>query len=279
MPYAVSIKIKKMDIMGYFAAVFIGISLGLIGGGGSILTVPVLVYLFGMDEFSAVIYSLFIVGATSVAGSLAYFLKGWVDIKTAIFFGIPSVVAVFFTRMIILPAIPTNLFCIGNFIVTKPILLMLIFAILMMIAAYSMIRKRKPLEPPCSETSKMYYVPVLAEGLFTGTLTGLIGAGGGFLIIPVLVNILRIPVKTAIGTSLFIISISSLMGFLISASDHLIHWPFLLGITSIAIMGILIGNFISTKIDGKKLKPAFGWFVLIMGIYIIIKETGCIALV
>jgi uncharacterized membrane protein YfcA len=265
--------------MGYFAAVFIGISLGLIGGGGSILTVPVLVYLFGMDECSAVIYSLFIVGTTSVAGSLAYFRKGYVDIKTAIFFGIPSVVAVFFTRMIILPAIPSELFCLGNFTVTKPILLMLIFAILMMIASYSMIRKKKPLENPHLKTSKIHYFPILAEGLFTGTLTGLIGAGGGFLIIPVLVNLLKMPVKTAIGTSLIIISISSLMGFVVSASDHLIQWPFLFGITSIAIMGILIGNYISTKIDGKRLKPAFGWFVLVMGIYIIIKETGCIALV
>lgn len=265
--------------MGYFAAVFIGITLGLIGGGGSILTVPVLVYLFGMDEFSAVIYSLFIVGTTSVAGSLAYFLKGWVDVKTAVFFGIPSVAAVFLTRLIILPAIPTELVSLGNFTVTKPVLLMLIFAILMMIAACSMIRKRKPVDEQCAKTGKTYYLPILAEGLFTGTLTGLIGAGGGFLIIPVLVNILKLPVKTAVGTSLIIISLSSLVGFVISASEHLIQWPFLLGITSIAIMGILIGNYASTKIDGKKLKPAFGWFVLIMGIYIIMKETGFISFV
>lgn len=268
-----------MDITGYFAAVFIGISLGLIGGGGSILTVPVLVYLFGMDECSAIVYSLFIVGTTSVAGSLAYFLKGWVDIKTAIFFGIPSVIAVFVTRMVILPAIPLELFRLGKLTVTKPVLLMLIFAILMLIAACSMIRKKKPLDNQNAKTSKMYYLPIFAEGLFTGALTGLIGAGGGFLIIPVLVNILKIPVKTAVGTSLIIISISSLMGFVISTTDHLIHWPFLLGITSIAIAGILMGNYISSKVDGKKLKPAFGWFVLIMGIYIIMKETGFIAMV
>lgn len=268
-----------MEIMGYFAAVFIGISLGLIGGGGSILTVPVLVYLFGMDEFSAVIYSLFIVGMTSVAGSLAYFVKGCVDIRTAVFFGIPSVIAVFLARMIILPAIPARLFNVGGLTITKPVLLMLIFAILMMIASYSMIRKKVYAGGECPATHKMHYFPVLAEGFFTGTLTGLIGAGGGFLIIPVLVNILKMPVKTAIGTSLIIISISSLMGFAISAPERIIHWSFLLGITLIAIIGILIGNIISAKIDGKKLKPAFGWFVLLMGIYIIIKETRCMALV
>ena len=268
-----------MDVAGYFVAVLIGMSLGLIGGGGSILTVPVLVYLFSLDEVVAITYSLFIVGTTSIAGSVAYFRKGWVDMRTAIIFGIPSVIAVFLTRRFILPAIPQELLRFQDFTVTKPILLMLLFAILMVLASYSMIKKDTRLKDTYVRKSTVYYFLILAEGLFTGALTGLIGAGGGFLIIPVLVNILNIPIKTAIGTSLMIISTSSLMGFVFSISQHTIHWPFLLGITSIAIIGILIGNFISTKIDGKKLKPAFGWFVLIMGIYIIIRETVLMAVV
>ncbi len=265
-----------MDIVGYFAALLIGTSLGLIGGGGSILTVPVLVYLFGMDEILAIAYSLFIVGTTSIAGSVAYLKKGWIDIKTAILFGIPSVIAVFFTRIYILPVIPEEVFQLSNFTITKPVLLMLLFAILMIIASYSMIKKEKPVKEEQSNKKHAYYFLIPAEGLFTGTLTGLIGAGGGFLIIPVLVNLLKLPIKTAIGTSLLIISISSLTGFLLSISQHAIQWPFLLKITSIAIIGILIGNYISTKIEGKKLKPAFGWFILVMGIYILIKETGFI---
>ena len=266
-----------MDVAGYFVAILIGMSLGLIGGGGSILTVPVLVYLFSLDETLAITYSLFIVGTTSVAGSIAYFRKGWVDIRTAIIFGIPSMIAVFLTRIFILPSIPHELFTFGNFTVTKPILLMLLFAILMVLASYSMIKKEKPSKDSYVRKPMVYYFFILAEGLFTGTLTGLIGAGGGFLIIPVLVNLLNIPIKTAIGTSLVIVSVSSLMGFVFSIPQHTIQWPFLLVITLIAIIGILIGNFISTKIDGKKLKPTFGWFVLIMGIYIIIRETGIVA--
>jgi len=171
-----------MEIAGYFAAVLIGISLGLIGGGGSILTLPVLVYLFNVNEVLAIVYSLFIVGTTSFAGSLAYFKKGWVDIKVVVIFGIPSVIAVFFTRMFLLPAIPLELFKLGAFTVTKPVLLMLIFALLMIAASYSMIRKEKKLKNETKENQNSYQMLLLAEGLFTGTLTGLIGAGVVFLL-------------------------------------------------------------------------------------------------
>ncbi len=104
-------------------------------------------------------------------------------------------------------------------------------------------------------------------------ITGLIGAGGGFLIIPALVNLLRLPMKTAIGTSLLIISVNSLTGFLFSLSYIPIRWGLVLSIAAIAIAGILAGSYLATKIDGKKLKPTFGWFVLAMGIYIILRET------
>lgn len=261
-----------MIIAGYLASILIGISLGLIGGGGSILTVPVLVYLFGLDVTLATTYSLFVVGATSVVGSVSYFRKELIDIKTAFFFGIPSVVAVLLTRAYIVPAIPQEIFTLGNFTLTRSILLMVLFAILMMLASFSMIRKSEDNNSTVAEKSTPVLV-VLLQGIMTGMVTGLIGAGGGFLIIPALVNMLKLPMKTAIGTSLFIIAVNSLAGFLFSLNNQPVQWLFILTIAGISIAGILIGSFLSTKIIGKKLKPAFGWFVLAMGIYILVKET------
>lgn len=260
-----------MHIAGYLASVLIGISLGLIGGGGSILTVPVLVYLFEVDAVLATTYSLFIVGTTSIAGSISYFRKGLVNLKTGFLFGVPSIAAVLLTRAYIVPAIPQEIFRLGGFTLTRGILLMVLFAILMILASFSMIKKNKDdAHIPQKNTPVLV---VLLQGVGVGVVTGLIGAGGGFLIIPVLVNMLKEPIKTAIGTSLFIIAINSLTGFFFSLNNQYIEWTFLLTIAMIAIAGILIGSFLSTKIDGKKLKPAFGWFVLVMGIYILIKET------
>ncbi|AQX06775.1 sulfite exporter TauE/SafE family protein [Elizabethkingia meningoseptica] len=258
-----------MEVAGYIASVLIGISLGLIGGGGSILTVPVLVYLFSLNTIQATTYSLFIVGATSVAGAVSYFRKGWVDFKTVITFGFPSVAAVFISRNFLLPAIPQELIRTGNITITKDTFLMLLFAILMVVASYKMIRQNKQAD---LKDNKSGYLMVVLQGILIGTLTGLIGAGGGFLIIPALVGMLGMPMKSAIGTSLAIIAINSLSGFLFSLSHTSIHWLFLLGITFMAVVGIFIGSYISRRIDGKKLKPAFGWFILIMGFYILAKE-------
>lgn len=262
-----------MDIAGYVASIFIGISLGLIGGGGSILTVPVLVYLFKIDAFTATTYSLFIVGATSVAGSFSYFKKQLINIKTAIIFGIPSIISVFITRLFILPIIPNIVFKTNGFILNKHDFLLIFFAILMIIASYSMIKKTNNENEESITNTSINYSTTILIGLVVGFFTGLVGAGGGFLIIPALVNLLKLSIKKAIGTSLFIISINSLAGFIFSLNHTFVNWKFLILIAFIAIIGILIGSFLSTKIDGKKLKPAFGWFVLVMGIYIILKET------
>lgn len=261
-----------MEIAGYIASIFIGIALGLIGGGGSILTVPVLVYLFNIDAVLATAYSLFIVGTTSTIGSFSYFKKGLVNIKMAVVFGIPSIISVFLTRTFIVPVIPEEILAIGDFLLTKSILLMLLFAILMIFTSYSMIKKDGEESGEVSGKQTFNYLQVVLQGLFIGLITGLIGAGGGFLIIPALVNLLKLPIKIAIGTSLVIISVNSVMGFLFSISQTYIQWGFLLSIAAIAIIGILVGSYLSTKIEGKKLKPAFGLFVLAMGIYIIIKE-------
>lgn len=262
-----------MEILGYIASTFIGISLGLIGGGGSILTVPVLVYLFKTDTVLATAYSLFIVGTTSAVGSISYFKKGLVNIKTAVIFGIPSIIGVFLTRAYIVPLIPEEIFSIGTFVVSKSILLMLLFAILMIFASLSMIKKEKSSTQDISQKQVFNYPVIILEGSMVGVLTGLVGAGGGFLIIPALVILSKLPMKEAVGTSLVIIAAKSLIGFLGENSDSIIDYLLIGKITLFAIAGIFIGMAISKKIDGSKLKPAFGWFTLVMGIYILLKET------
>lgn len=261
-----------MEYIGYFASILIGVALGLIGGGGSILTVPVLVYLFAVEPVIATAYSLFIVGLTSAVGSVGYFKKGLVNIKTAIVFGIPSIIAVFTTRALIVPAIPKEIFSIGNFILTKDLFLMLLFAVIMIIASYSMIKKDKKLATDEPQEQKFNYPLILIEGALVGIITGLVGAGGGFLIIPALVILSKLPMKEAVGTSLVIIAAKSLIGFFGEGGENVIDWQFLFTISAFAITGIFIGTALSKKIDGNKLKPAFGWFVLVMGIYIITKE-------
>ncbi len=263
-----------MDIIAYLACIFIGITLGLIGGGGSTLTIPVLVYLFSIDAVLATGYSLFIVGATSLIGAYSYLKKQLVNLKAAIVFGIPSIIAVFFTRTTIIPAIPDLIFEFGSFTLSKSLLLMLIFSILMIFASVSMIKPKKLSDKEEIEQKLEFNYPLIViEGLIVGVLTGLVGAGGGFLIIPALVLFSKLPMKEAIGTSLLIIAAKSLIGFIGESMEVVIDWKFLLIVTSFAIVGIIIGIALSKKIDGSKLKSAFGWFVLTMGVYIILAET------
>lgn len=263
-----------IEIAGYISAVIIGISLGLIGGGGSILTVPVLVYLLGTSPIMATAYSLFIVGGSSLIGVIDYARKKLVDYKTALAFGLPSLVAVFLTRKFLVPAIPNELFSLGAFTMTKGMFLMVLFALLMLFASIGMIKKKKNKvdhKPKTLEPWQTLLI-VLTEGFIVGTLTGLVGAGGGFLIIPALVLFAGLEMKKAIGTSLLIIAVKSLVGFLGDVSNYAIDWNFLLLFTALAVVGIFIGSFLSTKIDGQKLKVGFGWFVLVMGAFILLKE-------
>jgi uncharacterized protein len=263
-----------MTYLGYFSSVLIGVSLGLIGGGGSILTVPVLVYLFSVDAVAATAYSLFIVGFTSAVGSISYFRNGLVNVKTAVVFGIPSIISVFLTRAYVVPAIPKEVFTVGHFVVTKSILMLLLFAILMIAASYSMIKKNRVTVENETVLPQVFNYPlIILEGAVVGLLTGLVGAGGGFLIIPALVLLSKLPMKEAIGTSLVIIAAKSLIGFFGESSETLINWPLIGTVTALAVTGIFIGTALSKRIDGAKLKPAFGWFVLVMGVYIIVKET------
>jgi uncharacterized membrane protein YfcA len=263
-----------VEIAGYIASVLIGISLGLIGGGGSILTVPVLVYLFAVEPVLATGYSLFIVGATALVGGIQNIVKKRVSLKTAVVFAIPSFIAVFLTRRYLVPTIPEELFLIGDFVITRDLAIMVFFALIMIAAAITMIRDKKKTRTGELAEPVFNFPMIVVEGLVVGVITGVVGAGGGFLIIPALVLFARLPMKVAVGTSLLIISAKSLLGFLGDVgANQAIDWTFLLAITAIAIIGIFIGTWLSHKIDGKKLKAGFGWFVLIMAVYIIIKET------
>ena len=265
---------ELIEIFGYIASILIGISLGLIGGGGSILTVPVLVYLFHVEPMMATAYSLFIVGASSLVGAFPKYRQGMISMKTAIVFGIPSIAAVFATRKFIVPAIPKEVFFIGDLVVTKALLMMILFAVLMVAASVSMIRDKKNATSDQPTKQVFNYPMILLEGTVVGVLTGLVGAGGGFLIIPALVMLSKLPMKMAVGTSLLIIAAKSLIGFTgdVMMAGATMDWTLLGMVTALAIVGIFIGNYLSKSIDGNKLKKGFGWFVLVMGIYIIINE-------
>lgn len=262
-----------MEIIGYILAALVGISLGLIGSGGSILTVPILVYVMGVNPVLATAYSLFIVGSTALVGGIQSAINKRVDFKTVLIFGIPSIAAVYATRMWLVPMIPKEIMTIGSFTVTKPIALMLLFAIVMILASVSMIRNGKKSTAEENAPMTYNYPLILLEGTLVGVLTGLVGAGGGFLIIPALVLLARMPMKLAVGTSLFIIAAKSLIGFIGDLQgSEIIDWKLLGMFTLFAVAGIFAGIALSKKIHGDKLKKAFGWFVLVMGIYIIIKE-------
>ncbi len=263
------------EILGYIAALIIGLSLGLIGGGGSILTVPALVYLMGISPVMATAYSLFIVGITSLAGSWSFYKRGLVHLQTAFIFGLPSVIMVFVTRIYVVPALPEKIMTIGDLVITKDVFLMVIFALLMVFASYSMIRsgrKSNLSDDKPKDKMKLNYAGILIEGTVVGLLTGLVGAGGGFLIIPALVLFSRLNMKMAVGTSLVIIAAKSLIGFLGDVANYEMDWSFLAGFTAISIFGILLGSVLSKKVPGEKLKKAFGWFVLAMGVFILLEE-------
>ncbi len=259
-------------IIGFAAAILIGISLGLIGGGGSILTVPVLVYILGVNPVLATAYSLFVVGSTSLVGAATYMRKGLVNYKTALVFAVPSFIAVFLTRKFLVPALPDPLFTVGEAIITKNIGIMVFFALIMLAASYSMITTKKCVDCDEDEPVAFNFPMIALEGSVVGVITGIVGAGGGFLIIPALVLLAKLPMKMAVGTSLLIIAAKSLIGFLGDLTTQTIDWQLLLIFTALSIVGIFIGSALSKKINEEILKTGFGWFVLAMGIYIITKE-------
>ena len=259
-----------MEIIGYLASILIGISLGLIGSGGSILTVPLLVYFFHVSPLLATTYSLAIVGLSSIAGVISRLKQKLVDFKTILVFGLPSIVGVFLARKFILPAIPEQMNWGANLVLTKGHFIMLFFATLMLIAALSMILGKNKKEE--EGILPVYGFSLMLVGLAEGLLTGIVGAGGGFLIIPALVILAKLPMKKAIATSLVIISIKSLVGFTGDLLHTSVDWSFLSKIILLATLGIITGNYLNKKMEGAKLKKGFGFFVLAMAIIILIEQ-------
>jgi len=260
-----------MDIIVYILAILVGLSLGLIGGGGSILTVPILVYIADIDPIAATSYSLFIVGISAFFGATSKIKKNEVDLKKGIYFGIPSILSIFLTRKFILDLIPDILIEFNNFTLTKPLFILIFFAFLMLFAGFNMLKNKKDIVAD-SSSNNIFVLVIL--GFVVGFIVGLVGAGGGFLIIPALVSMLKMKMKDAIGTSLMIIALNSFFGILGDLLNGVIlDYTFLVSFSIISVIGIYLGNYLSNFISGQKLKKYFAYFVIIVAIYMILKET------
>jgi len=259
------------QIIGYVLAVFVGMTLGMLGSGGSILSIPILVYVMSIEPTLATAYSLFIIGTTSLVGGIQKAKQKLVDFNTVVLFGIPAVISVFITRKFLVPKIPDILFSTENFILSKSIFIMVLFAVVMIFASIRMINPLK--EKIVVAGAKLNYYKIIFLGILIGLLSGFVGAGGGFLIVPTLLIFAKKPMKIAVGTSLFIVSFQSLIGFTGDITENrIIDWTLLSLFTFASIIGIFLGNYVSKKAEDEKLKTSFGWFVLGMGIYIISRE-------
>mgnify|MGYP006161726461 CR=1 FL=1 len=257
-----------MEILGYIGALFIGLVLGLTGGGGSILTVPILVYLMNISPVTATAYSLFIVGTTSTFGAIQNYRKKLVDIKNGFLFAIPSFIAVYLTRKYIVPKIP-NTIIESPFLLSKNTFLMVFFAVIMVFGALSVLKKKSQ-NMTTEENRNLILIGI--QTFIIGIIIGLVGAGGGFLIIPSLILFVKLPMKKAVGTSLFIIAMNSLVGFIGDVQNLIIDWIFLLTFSTISIVGIFIGMYLTKYTNENQLKKIFAYFVLLMAAIILLKE-------
>ena len=259
-----------MELIGYLCAILIGVVLGLLGGGGSILTVPIFVYILGVSPILATSYSLFVVGFTAMVGVYKNYKKSMVDVKTGVVFAFPAFIGVFIARKFLLPKIPNEIISVSNFLLTKDIMIMLLFSVLMFIAAFFMIKGQKEINH--SEEIQHKNFLLFFDGLIIGILTGIVGAGGGFLIIPALVFFTKLSMKKAVATSLMIISIKSLVGFTGDLGHLKIDWLLLISFTAISVIGIFIGIYFNQFIQERQLKRGFGFFILTISILIIFNE-------
>ena len=264
-----------MEAFGFAAMVLMGAVLGTIGAGGSILVVPILVYLFGVSPSIATGYSLLIVGTTALVGAVAYIRRGQSDPRMAVVFGFPAIAAVYLTRRFLFPAIPDPIFEAGGFALSKDAGVMVLFASFALAAGASMLRGSRDAETGASRRKADLNIPLLASlGFAVGILTGLVGAGGGFMILPVLVLLGGLPMKVAIGTDLIIIAAKSLLGFVgeMQAAEG-IDYGFVGLITLLPLLGIIIGTYLNRRLPAPVLRTAFGWFVLAMGGFIVVREV------
>lgn len=237
------------------ASVLIGVSLGILGGGGSILTVPILVYLAGMDTKEAIATSLFVVGATSLVGLVPHARAGRVRWRTGLIFGAVSMVGAYGGGRLA-EYVPETV-------------LLVAFALMMLATAVAMLRKsRKPKQakPAHAELPVRH---VIVEGLVVGAVTGLVGSGGGFLVVPALALLGGLPMSVAVGTSLLVIAMKSFSGLAGHLNGVQIDWSLALMVTAAAVVGSLIGSRFAGRIPQDTLRKAFGWFVVVMGVFVL----------
>lgn len=259
-----------MEVLGYFLAILIGLSLGLMGSGGSILMVPLLVYFFGIAPALATSYSLLIVGTVSAIGAVLRWKAGEVALKFVGLFGATTVITVFLTRKYLFPLLPEVFFEVGQLTFTKSFVLMILLAILIFISSVFVLREQR------GDTSEKVYhngfYKLVFGGIGIGLITGFLGAGGGFLIIPFLLVRFQTPIKVATGTSLAIIALNTLMGALGDCGQVTLNWSLLIIILVITLVGMGLGMLWSLKINSQNLKRGFGWFLRILSLLIIALE-------
>ena len=259
--------------LGYAGAVLTGLILGLLGGGGALMSIPVLVYLFHIEASVATGYSLFLIGVTASIGALQTIRHKLVDAQAVLYYGIPSVITVYSVRRFLIPNLPNNLFAIGSYVVDKNHFILFLLSVVMVIAGYKMIVSQEPEQKELAESGiDRIKLPIYA--VFVGAFLGLVGAGGGFLMIPALVYFGNLPMKRAVGTSIVLVAINSFIGFLgdVHSSQHM-DWKFLFLFSAFSVTGVFGGFYLQNKIDGTRLKKYFGGFMMAMALFIMVKET------
>jgi uncharacterized protein len=260
-----------MELLGYASLIGVGLLLGMMGGGGSILSMPILVYLFSLDVVVASSYSLFIVGTTSMVGTMLKQRDSFIDIPAVLQLGVPSLLATFLTRKWIVCSIPDVLFMVGSVAVTRRALLLSVFATVVIISSVMVIHSRQS-STSYESTSRPNPLALILAGLGVGFLSGLAGVGGGFLILPALILFAGLRFNVAVGSALPIIAMNSLVGFVGGVYSHPVNWIFLASISMLATFGIFIGDHFASRFSPNTLKRIFGWSALMLGIWILIKE-------
>ena len=246
--------------LGLLAAAAIGLVLGVLGGGGSILTVPVFVYLLDFDPKPAIAMSLAVVGATSLFGALGHWRTGNVNLRVAAIFGVVAMVGTYLgARLAVLFSGAAQL---------------ALFGAVMLLAAYFMFRGRRPTEAAGRAKERMPLAPIAVVGIGVGVLTGLVGVGGGFLIVPALVLLAGVPMKEAVGTSLLVIALKSAAGFVGYLGQVEVDWAFMGLFTAIAVSGILAGTWLVRFVPQAALQRAFAVFLVVMGSFILYQNRS-----
>ncbi len=262
-----------MHILGYLGAVLTGLVLGLLGGGGALLSIPVLVYLFNIPADIATGYSLFLVGVTASSGAVQNIYKKLVDRDAVFYYGVPSMITVYTVRRFVMPALPDVFFTVGSFTLDKNHFILTILSLVMFGAGYKMITGGEPTEHTDGQNKTLDHIKLPLYAIAVGAFLGLVGAGGGFLMIPALVYFAHLPMRRAVATSLVLVAANSFIGFIgdIHSNPHT-DWKFLLTFSAFSITGVLAGSYLERHISAKRMKSYFGWFVISVAVFMIVKE-------